>query len=88
MLGGEGVEGYGGMRGLGLIGGGVIAYEEHGKVTGSDYGCAGYDCVSGHGEEDQDADVDAAVAGCAGGPGHCHGDEEGCEPDCRITFTY
>jgi len=59
-----------------------VAHEEHGEVAGSDYGCAGYDCVSGYGEKDQDADVDAAVARCACGPGHCYGDEESGEPDC------
>ena len=61
---------------------GEVAYEEHGEVTRADDGCAGYDCVSGYGEEDQDADMDAAIACCAGGPGYGDGDEEGCEPDC------
>jgi hypothetical protein len=60
------------------------AYEEHGEVAGSDDGGAGDDGVAGYGEEHEDADVNAAVAGCAGGPGYGDGDEEGGEPDWRV----
>jgi len=59
------------------------AYQEHGEVAGSDDGCARYNSVAGYGEKDQHADVDAAVACGAGGPGYPDGHEEGCEPDCR-----